>query len=178
MPRHLIRRYSPDHDRIRNHKHVRMFGRLLHDANLWHLNRRSVSGAFAVGLFWAMIPIPFQMIAAAATAIGARTNLPVSVALVWISNPITMPPIFYFCYRVGNWILPAHQDTGDFQLTIDWIFSSMGEIWQPLYLGSLVVGSILAFLGYATMRLFWRWHVLKHYKLRQEAKGRKTPSDS
>ena len=82
MPRHLIKRYSPDHEKIRNHKHVKVFGKLLHDPNLWHLNRRSVSGAFGVGLFWAMIPMPFQMIAAAATAIGLRTNLPLSVVLV------------------------------------------------------------------------------------------------
>ncbi|MCB1903170.1 MAG: DUF2062 domain-containing protein, partial [Gammaproteobacteria bacterium] len=76
MPKQIIKRFAPDHEVIRNHKHLRIFGNLLHDPNLWHMNRRSVSGAFAVGLFWAFIPIPMQMVAAAAIAIIARVNLP------------------------------------------------------------------------------------------------------
>ena len=105
MPKKFIKRHAPDKEAIRDHKYMRIFGKLLYDPNLWHLNRRSVSGAFAVGLFWAFIPIPFQMVTAAATAIPARVNLPISVALVWITNPITMPPMFYSTYRVGTWIL-------------------------------------------------------------------------
>ena len=38
----------PDHKLIREHKHLRIFGSMLHDPNLFHLNRRSVAGAFAV----------------------------------------------------------------------------------------------------------------------------------
>ncbi|MBA1330154.1 ATP-binding protein, partial [Candidatus Endoriftia persephone str. Guaymas] len=94
MPKHLIKRLTPDHEMIRNHRHLQCFGKLLHDANLWHLNRRSAAGAFAVGLFMAFIPVPFQMILAAGAAILFRVNLPLSVALVWVTNPITIPPIF------------------------------------------------------------------------------------
>ncbi len=177
MPRHLLKRFAPDHQSIRDHKHMQIFGKLLHDPNLWHLNRRSVAGAFAVGLFWAMIPMPFQMVAAAAAAIVFRVNLPISVALVWISNPITMPPIFYFNYLVGTWLLPAHQPLGNVQMTMEWLSHSLGEIWQPLYLGSVVVGLILATLGYLGIRGFWRWHVLRQYRRRCQ-RGRKTPSSS
>jgi len=51
MPKKFIKRFMPDHQQIRNHKTLnRVFGNLLHDPNLLHMNRRSVSGAFFVGL--------------------------------------------------------------------------------------------------------------------------------
>ncbi len=177
MPRHLIKRFAPDQRKIRQHKHLRIFGALLQDANLWHLNRRSVSGAFAIGLFWAMIPIPFQMVAAAATAIAWRANLPIAVALVWITNPITIPPIFYFNYLVGTWLLPGCQPVGGMQLTMEWFTNSVKEIWAPLYLGSIVVGLVLGAVGYVGIRGFWRWNVVHHYRKRAQ-RGRKSPSSS
>ncbi len=162
-----IRRLTPDHNAVKEHKHLRLLGSLLHDPNLFHLNRRSVSGAFGVGLFWAMIPIPMQMVAAALTSILLRTNLPISVALVWLSNPLTMPPMFYFNYLVGTWILGAPADIGDFQFTMEWITNELGQIWLPLYFGSLVVGVIASALGYIAIRLYWRWHIIKLYRQRK-----------
>ncbi|MES9936430.1 MAG: DUF2062 domain-containing protein [Sedimenticola sp.] len=170
MPKHIIRKYAPDHETIRSHKHMQVFGRLLHDPNLWHMNRRSVSGAFAVGLFWSFIPMPFQMIAAAATAIPARVNLPISVALVWISNPLTMPPMFYFNYLVGALFVGNGAEAADFEMTLEWFSQSMGQIWQPLYLGSLICGIIAALLGYVVMRGLWRLHIISHLKRRRERK--------
>ncbi|MES9869926.1 MAG: DUF2062 domain-containing protein [Sedimenticola sp.] len=170
MPKHIIRKYAPDHETIRSHKHMQVFGKLLHDPNLWHMNRRSVSGAFAVGLFWSFIPMPFQMVAAAATAIPARVNLPISVALVWISNPLTMPPMFYFNYLVGALFVGNGAEAADFEMTLEWFSQSMGQIWQPLYLGSLICGIIAALLGYAVMRGLWRLHIVSHLKRRRERK--------
>ncbi len=178
MPKRLIKRFTPDRDKIRNHKHLQIFGKLLHDPNLWHLNRRSVSGAFAVGLFWAFIPIPFQMVAAAATAIPARVNLPISVALVWITNPITMPPMFYFNYLVGTWILGKPTQQVQFELSWQWFSQSVAEIWEPLYLGSLICAVIAAVLGYIAMRGFWRWHVICQLRKRaQRTATGKRPSE-
>lgn len=170
MPKRIFKRYTPDYETIRNHKHLRMFGRLLHDPNLWHMNRRSVSGAFAVGLFWAFVPIPFQMVGAAATAIAARVNLPISVALVWITNPITIPPIFYSTYLLGTWIMGEPPQHHQFELSIDWMAASLGDIWQPLFLGSLLCGIIAAILGYLIIRGFWRWHVVASMRRRKERK--------
>jgi len=170
MPKRLLKRYSPDPHTLRNHKHLKWFGKYLHDPNLWHLNRRSVSGAFAAGLFWAMIPMPFQMVAAAAVAILGRVNLPISVALVWVSNPLTMPPIFYFNYLVGTWLLPNCQPVGKMKVTLEWFVHSMEQIWEPLYLGSVVVGIVLGALGYTAMRLYWRWHIIQRYRKRQQAR--------
>ena len=69
MPKRLIKKFFPDPETIKEHKHLKVFGSLLYDPNLWHLNRRSFAGALAVGLFVAFIPLPTQMIIAAALAI-------------------------------------------------------------------------------------------------------------
>lgn len=175
MPRHLFKRYAPDHETVRNHKYLRMFGRLLHDPNLWHLNRRSVSGAFAIGLFWAFIPMPFQMVAAAAMAIAARVNLALSVALVWVTNPLTIPPLFYFSYRVGLWLLREPVPPEEFEFSMEWLGHEMAHIWQPLYLGSLFCALVFAVLGYFIVHGMWRWHLfgyLRKRRLRRQRRDR------
>jgi uncharacterized protein (DUF2062 family) len=168
MPKHLIKKYFPDRDTIRNHKRLQVFGNLLHDANLWHMNRRSVSGAFAAGLFWSMIPIPLQMLAAAACAIIFRVNMPISVALVWLTNPITMPPIFYINYLLGAWLMHSPPLEKDFEVSMEWFAESMHLIWQPLYVGSLVSGILLGVIGYACIRLLWRLHIIARFKEKRE----------
>ncbi len=121
-----------------------------------------------MGLFWAFIPIPFQMVVAAATAIPARVNLPISVALVWITNPLTMPPMFYSTYLVGTWILGEPMQEVEFELTVEWLMNSLGGIWQPLYLGSLLCATAAAFVGYTFIRGYWRWHVISQLKKRRK----------
>ena len=167
MPKQIIKRFAPDHEVIRKHKRLRIFGNLLHDPNLWHMNRRSVSGAFAVGLFWAFIPMPLQMVAAAATAIIVRVNLPISVALVWITNPLTMPPMFYFTYLVGTWVLGTPASAEAFELSFEYLSHSMVAIWQPLLLGSLICALLAAGIGYCVMRGLWRLHIVRHLQRRR-----------
>jgi uncharacterized protein (DUF2062 family) len=159
----------PEHYKIRDHKHLRIFGTLLHDPNLWHLNRRSVSGAAAVGLFFAWVPVPFQMVLSAALAIPARVNLPIAVVLVWISNPVTMPPLFYFAYKLGSWLLGTTPQQFEFELSFNWLLNEMGQIWQPFLLGCFVSGVVCSLAGFALIRLLWRLHIVR-YKLSRRKK--------
>ena len=178
MARKFIKRLMPNLHLVRDHKHLQMFGTLLHDPNLWHLNRHSVSTAFAIGLFMALMPIPFQMLPAALLAIWMRANLPISVVLVWVSNPVTMPPLFYFCYKVGTWILRTPPEPFAFSLSWNWFWQQISHDWQPFLLGCLVVGLSLAAIGYSVMRAFWRWQVIREWQARKErrlAAKQKTP---
>ncbi len=167
MPKKFIRRFLPDHRKIREQKYLQFFGTLLHDPNLWHLNRHSVSGAFAVGLFVAMIPIPFQMVVAAAFAIFTRVNLPIAASLAWVTNPFTVGPMFYFAYKVGAWILGVETRSFNFELSFEWLMGELGAIWAPFLLGCLIMGLILAVAGYISIRLLWRLHVAQYLKKRR-----------
>ena len=164
MPRKTIKRFLPDHLTIRNHKYLQIFGSLLHDPGLWHLSGRSVSAAVAIGLFVAFIPIPFQMVLAAGIAIFARANLVVSSSIVWVSNPFTMPPMLYFSYKVGAWILdtPVHKFT--FSPTVEWLTTELYAIWQPFLLGCFLLGALSSLIGYVLIYNLWRMHVLARWQ--------------
>lgn len=168
MPKKFIQRLLPHHERVRNHPHLkRVFGKLLHDPNLLHLNRRSASGGFFVGLFFAFMPVPVQMLLAAGAAIIFRVNLPLSVTLVWITNPVTIPPVFYFTYRLGAWLMDAPLKAQKFTFTWGWFSSVFVEIWQPLLLGSTVCGLFAGLAGYAVIRGLWRLNVIRQWEARK-----------
>jgi len=80
-----------------------------------------------------------------------------------------MGPIFYFNYVVGTYILgqEASEDL-HFELSWDWIINVLGDVWQPLYLGSILVGIILGISSFFVIHVLWRLHVIKHWKLRKE----------
>ncbi|MBB71335.1 MAG: ATP-binding protein [Legionellales bacterium] len=168
MPKHIFKRFLPDPKLIREHKYLQMFGTILHNENLWHMNRHSVARAFAIGLFTAFLPIPFQMVVAAALAILWRGNLPISVCLVWITNPFTMPPIFFFCYKVGTTILRIPHEPFHMELSLHWLETKFLRIWEPLLLGSVICGIIAALIGYGFILLFWRLWVIRAMKHRKE----------
>jgi uncharacterized protein (DUF2062 family) len=165
----LIHKFIPDHDVIKRHKSLQFLGDKLHEPNLWHLNRRSVAKAFAVGLFCAWIPTPTQMAFAAIGAIYFRSNIPLSVGLVWITNPITMPPLFYFAYLVGLYFL--HLPAASFSL--DALLS--GDILFPFLTGCLIVGMVCSLAGYMGIDYFWRYHVAKKWAARKEARKQESP---
>ncbi|MCK5002729.1 MAG: DUF2062 domain-containing protein [Gammaproteobacteria bacterium] len=161
MPRKFFKKFMPKPHEIKNNKALSIFGTLLHDPNLWHMNRRSMAGAFMVGLFFAWWPVPFQMVLAAAGAIVLRTNLPMSIALVWITNPLTMPPMFYFAYVVGSWIIDVPEVPFAMELSMDWLMSELSVIWKPFLTGCLVLGVISSAAGYFGMNYLWARLVMK-----------------
>lgn len=164
---------------MREHKHLRVFGKLLHDPNLWHLNRRSVSGAFAVGMFVMYLPPLGQMLIAAAGAIALRVNLPISVALVWTTNPVTIPPMYYFAYLVGTWILGTPATSLNLEFWLEW--HNWLDLLAPLTVGCMVCATVCSALSYFVVRGLWRWNLVRRIRMRRaryEAaiSGVKTPS--
>ena len=164
-----LKRVTPTPKTIREHPHLGLFGKLLHDPNLWHLNRRSVAGSVAIGLFVMFVIFPFQSLIAAGLAIVLRVNLPISVALVWVTNPVTSPPMFYFAYVLGSWILGHPAQGFDLHFWLDW--HNWLEIIEPLLLGSLICGTVCSLLGYLAIQAFWRWKIIRQIRARKERYG-------
>ncbi|RUO21480.1 DUF2062 domain-containing protein [Aliidiomarina haloalkalitolerans] len=156
MPRKFLKRFMPDVHKLNQYGVLKPFGAVAHDTNLWHLNRKTAAGGFAIGIFFAFMPMPFQMIAAAAVAIFFRVNLPLSVAMVWISNPITMPAMLYGSYRVGSFLLRQPSEPFLFELSVAWFQASLSTIVPALVLGSVVVGGFFSGLAYLLVRKIWR----------------------
>lgn len=167
----LINRYMPDTKAIKENKFLSIFGSLLHSPSLWHLNRTSVAKAFAVGLFIAFIPIPFQMVVAAGAAILFNANLPLSVALVWLTNPITIPFVFFACYKTGELFIGT-DDKLNFEANLQWIMDSFAAIGPPFLLGCLVLGAVFSLLGYITVQASWHYNIKRAWNNRKARKSR------
>ena len=166
MPKKVIQRFLPNHDVIKRQKALKIFGNVLYNPNLWCLNRRSASGAFAVGLFMAFVPLPSQMIMAAGLAILCGVNLPLSVVLVWISNPITMPIMFYFAYKVGALVMRAPPQPFHFELSWEYLAEQLSTIGPPLLLGCAICGIVSAIVGFLSIRGLWRYSVVRSWQRR------------
>ncbi|MGZ8189605.1 MAG: DUF2062 domain-containing protein [Methylococcaceae bacterium] len=171
----LIQKHLPDPEVLINHKNLQFLGDKLRDPNLWHLSRRSVSMAFAVGMVAAWIPVPMQMVISAVGALYYRANLPIAVVLVWITNPVTMPPLFYFAYRVGLWFMDRPSPAENFQFSLDGVMSGLGDTWEPFLLGCFIMGITCSSVTYFGVRYLWARHAFKKWVERKEK--RQAPQD-
>jgi uncharacterized protein (DUF2062 family) len=177
MPRKLFKRYVPNPDLVKRNPRLRFLGPLLEDPNLFHLNRYSVSMAFLIGVFLAFFPLPGQMALAALIAFWVRCNLPITVALVWITNPITITPIFFATYKLGSWLL----DTPPMVLeTVTWdsLHTEIAKIWKPLLVGSLCAGSFFSLISYFLASYCWRLYVIYQWNHRKKKRSRKLTKEA
>ena len=92
------------HPHIRKRPWLVALTRPLFERNLWHPCRNSVAGGISIGLFCAMLPIPFQMLIAALASVRAKANIPIAMAICWVTNPLTQGPIWLSQERLGDWI--------------------------------------------------------------------------
>lgn len=164
MAKKLFKRWLPDPKKIQNQKYLKVFGKFLYShPNLWVLNRYSVATAFSLGLFITYLPFPGHMLLAAFLAIVLRANLPISLAMVWVVNPLTMIPLFGFAFAVGAYLLGIPLDSLDLHSLAVW-----KSMWQPLTVGCVVCGAFLAVAGNLFVRLLWRYSVAKSWQARQQ----------
>ena len=159
--RNLFKRYIPHRESISSNSIIRLFDEYLHDPNIWHIHRRSSAGGAAIGVFCAFIPIPIQTLSAAALAILFRMNLPIAILFSFLANPITVPFIFFYSYKLGSILfgLEENQITNiipENTTIIEWFNTIFLNIWEPLLIGCLILGLISSSITYFLIRLIWR----------------------
>lgn len=144
----------------------------------------------AIGLFVTWTPtIGFQMALTVALCFLFRANKFVGVPFVWISNPVTIVPVYYPNYWIGCKILGKQADAwnlieqafnfngGWWDTTVNWFTSIMKIFWE-LWLGSIIVGGVLGIISYFV--IYWlvvqyrkgmaRLHQRhEHHKVQEEA---------
>jgi len=184
MPRKFFRKYLPSHEAIRNNRYIALFGTLLHHPNLWHLNRHSVAGGVAVGMFSGLVPGPLQMLTAAILAVPLRVNLPVALATTLYTNPLTIGPLYVIAYWIGTLFVPAdsapisHPPGFDWSNFGAWLHASlewMLSLGKPLAVGLVVLAVGLAIAGYVVVQLAWRAHVVLAWRRRKRRRATSEP---
>jgi hypothetical protein len=147
--------------------------RLYRRAAQWLLRHQgsshSIALGVAVGLFVALTPtVGIQMVVSGVVAHWLRANRPIPIALAWITNPLTVVPVYYFNYRVGLLFLPGDPETG--RRLVETVSSASlsdpvglvrvvqtmaHELWGVagvLWAGSLVVATVAALVAYPAVR--------------------------
>lgn len=158
MPKTRLRKILPTHEKIKSQKFLKIFGKLLDKKDLWSLSRKKVLGAVFIGIFVACLPMPLQMVLATFLAIIFSVNLPLSFALIFISNPFTMPPLFYFEYHIGKLLIkPSNPIEFDFESMYD----NFGEIALSLWSGAIVVGIFSSVVCVVVVNFLWIYSVRK-----------------
>jgi uncharacterized protein (DUF2062 family) len=154
-----------DREAILTNRWLKPFAHLFAHPALWHLNRRSVPRALAIGFFLAFVIPLGQFALAALVAVAMRANVPLAAAATLISNPLTFPPIYFAAYKVGSFLLPTTSTgVGD---VAQGLGSMLLDVSGPTALGLLIFAIVSAVLGYLAGTIWWRINLLRRWRRRQ-----------
>lgn len=133
----------------------------------------------SIGLFWSLTPlVGIQMYLGLITwtllgLIGIRFYMPISIAMIWITNPVTFPFFYYIFYVTGvaaynalGWNISAmnfarisevivHSDSlGFYEGLKYWSRFLINDMGAPMFLGSFLIGVPSAIVGYPLTKVF------------------------
>ncbi|MEZ6044903.1 MAG: DUF2062 domain-containing protein [Planctomycetaceae bacterium] len=128
-------------------------------------DRHSIALGTAIGMFIGMTPtVGAQMLIVFILSLLTRPffkfNVIAAMITVYISNPLTMVPIYYFDYKVGSLLMEGEAPISRFteilsnEQNLSWwnqIYTLLVEFGWPLVLGSLIIGTACALLTYPAM---------------------------
>jgi uncharacterized protein (DUF2062 family) len=118
---------------------------------LWSFKGSSIRPALFWGVIISLSPlVGIQMLIAFFVAFLSRANLPLMVAIQWISNPFTMGPIYYADYKIGrilleltgfktsnNKLLSKSYDWSNFEFKD---LLKLLDTFPPMFVGGAVLG--------------------------------------
>lgn len=131
----------------------------------------SIALGTAVGMFIGLTPtVGVQMILVMIFAFLTYKlfyfNRVAALLTVYISNPLTMLPIYWFDYKIGTLFIAGDAKREEFGTILE--YDGFREWWntvldlfvligEPLIIGALVVGTTGSVVAYPTMRWLVRW---------------------
>ena len=154
-----LKKYSPKRENV----NLGWLNKHLADPELWKWNKRTIAKAFAIGLFCAFLPIPGHTVLAAVLAVIFSANILLSMLLVWVNNPITMVPIFYFTYKLGASIMGIEMDPG-FEFSFSYLMDNFGGATLAMWVGGIITSTITAILGYFAIITIYKYRAIKRAK--------------
>ena len=157
--KNTLKRFSPKQEDI----NLGWLNKHLHNPDLWKWNKRTISKAFAVGLFCAFLPLLLHTLLAAALAVAFSSNILLSIGLVWLNNPLTMVPIYYYIYKLGSYIIGTEIDP-NFQFTIDYFMGSLTSTITAIWVGGLIISTITAIIGYTAILAIYKYKAYQRVK--------------
>lgn len=176
--RHIMRGFRnsvPTRESLAENRFLRPVAHRVLAPELWRFTRRSVPRGVALGLLvgiFLLIP-GIQIGGAALLALPVRANVPIAVAMTFLSNPATTPFILALSLYVGNALLGRSADVGRVMAMIDhhaslhewsnWLFS---ETAPALVFGLFVVSVVAASVGYLIASWFWRMRLGRKWRAR------------
>lgn len=153
---------------LQQHPLVKKLGSGALHPHIWRAHRRSIPKATFIGLWLACCPLPVQMVLAIWWCVRVQAHLPTALALVWVNNPLTIGPMFYVCYRMGQWVLQQQPQSLEFVASWSWFASQLQGAVPALLVGSVVVGTLLGAIGFVTMSGWYRWRTTRKWRQRRE----------
>ncbi len=179
MPKNKIKAWLPTPEKLRENRLVAMFAPFLADPRLWQMNRNSLNRAVYVGVLAAFFPLPGQMPLAIIGALIARANIPMAVALTWITNPLTGIPVFWLAYSLGALLLgePLIGLRAIGMILTDltlWVTADGANpfthhkifSWQAMVVGLVLSAIITSIVLGIAFRLFWHYRTVRDWQAR------------
>ena len=124
-----------------------------------------------MGLFIAFMPIPGHMLVAALAALLLRVNIPVAALAVWVTNPLTVVPIFYLAYRLGCAVMNIPAQSFPEEFSWNWMTTQLVDVWKPLWFGSMILATSIASAAYIFINVVWRMSTAYRYRRRHSIRG-------
>jgi len=168
----LLYENAPSREEVLDSRWLRPFGKRIRQSDLWRFTRRSVPRAVFAGLFigiFLMVP-GLQIFGAALLAIPLRANIPISVAMTFLSNPLTTPFFLYAAIEVGSRI-GFQTDLATFlalrgESISRWVEWLLSDAAPALVSGLFLIGLGVALVGYIVSLVGWRWWVARKWRQR------------
>lgn len=169
MPRKFFKKLSRQRHHLQTRWYMRPFSFVFGDAAYWSLNRRNVTRAVALGLFIAFLPPPIpHTLVALALSVALRVNIPVTLTAIFITNPVTMVPLYYAAYWSGCYVLGLKPLTALPKMNEhDLLPAFHGPFLEPFVLGCLILGIAAAVIGYTILGLSWHFSLVRKFYKRK-----------